>query len=183
MSKRMNDDDIHLFQEAVKDVTPLKEITRVVHQKPITIPKTHRPQDDETTQLYDFVPQEPNEPVHSDAKLDFSRDLPNKTLRKLRQGQYNAEAELDLHGHTVNEASYALSHFLHTSLAEGRRTIRIIHGKGRQAILKNQINLWLRDHPAILAFCSAKPSKGGTGALTVLLKRNNKTKIRNLDER
>lgn len=166
MSKLLHNEDSRLFREAVRDVIPLNQAGKsyrpVVKKAPI---------EEEPPALYDFVPQEPTYPVSPDEKLDFSRHLPHKTLRKLRQGQYNAEAELDLHGYTVNEASYALSHFFQASLSANKRILRIVHGKGKYAILKNQLNTWLREHPAVLAFCSAKPNQGGTGALTVLLKK------------
>jgi len=34
-----------------------------------------------------------------------------------------------------------------------------------------QVNSWLRQMDAVLAFCSARPNDGGTGAVYVLLKK------------
>lgn len=169
MSKLTHDEDSRLFREAMRSVIPLTQCKRPQH------PVENKTAVEETPpKRYDFVPQEPSKPVSPDEKLQFSRHLPHKTLRKLRQGQYNAEAELDLHGYTVNDASYALSDFFQESLAANKRVVRIIHGKGQYAILKNQVNAWLREHPAVLAFCSATANQGGTGALTVLLKQHYK---------
>ena len=48
------------------------------------------------------------------------------------------------------------------------------HGlKPEVMLLKNALNSWLRQIPAVLAFCSAKPQHGGTGAVYVLLSRKN----------
>ena len=169
----MQNDDSKLFQEAVKGVTPLKHAPKVQHRKEPPKPVVRRYVEEKSSP---FVQVEISQPVSPEQAINFSRHLPQKMLRKLRQGQYNAAAELDLHGYTVNDASYALHSFLDLSLSLGRRVVRIIHGKGPQAILKNHLNQWLRDCPAVLAFSSAKPIHGGTGALYVLLKYNNKEK-------
>jgi len=54
--------------------------------------------------------------------------------------------------------------------------VRIIHGKGKGSennlpILKNNLDQWLRRQDHVLAFCSARPIGGGTGAVYVLIKR------------
>jgi DNA-nicking Smr family endonuclease len=38
-------------------------------------------------------------------------------------------------------------------------------------VLKKSVNLWLRKHDSVVAFCSARTAHGGTGAIYVLLKR------------
>jgi len=110
-------------------------------------------------------------------ELLFSRTgLQNRVLRRLRRGEYAIEAELDLHGLTRLEARQALSEFLHDCRARGCRCVRIIHGKGRgsqgkRPVLKQYVDHWLRQVDAVLAYCSAIPAHGGTGAIYVLLKR------------
>ncbi|TQV07217.1 SMR domain protein, partial [Xanthomonas perforans] len=54
--------------------------------------------------------------------------------------------------------------------------VRIIHGKGLQSdtgapVLKNLMDRLLRQRNDVLAFHSAPPTQGGTGALLVLLAR------------
>ena len=49
--------------------------------------------------------------------------------------------------------------------------VKIVHGKGSEAILKTCVNGWLRQLPEVLAFCSAPPKDGGNGAVLVLLKK------------
>jgi len=70
-----------------------------------------------------------------------------------------------------------LSRFLEENSTKHIYCVQIIHGKGlsnqtQPPLLKNQVNRWLRCHPAVLAFCSAQPKDGGTGALYVLLKQH-----------
>ena len=68
-----------------------------------------------------------------------------------------------------------MQNFLQTCIEQKFRIALIIHGKGKketQSILKNKINLWLRDLNIVLAFCSALPKHGGTGAVYILLKQS-----------
>lgn len=100
--------------------------------------------------------------------------ISNKTLRKLRKGQYNVDAKLDLHGMTVEEARGAVTDFLQSCLYQSMRVVLIVHGKGVRSnmpILKNKLNHWLRNTNAVLAFCSAGTRHGSRGATYVLLKR------------
>ncbi|MDD5319821.1 MAG: Smr/MutS family protein [Methylococcales bacterium] len=100
--------------------------------------------------------------------------LQNNVLKKLRRGYFGLDAEIDLHGLNSNEAQRQLLHFLHSCVEEGCRCVHIVHGKGYRSadnhpVLKNNLNLWLRQHNDVQAFCSASPKYGGTGAVFVLL--------------
>ena len=108
--------------------------------------------------------------------LSFRDDRIRKnTFRKLKKGQYSIGAELDLHGLTLAEAQLALVDFIQVSREKNIRCVRIIHGKGHGSSnqgprLKPMLNRWLQKRAEILAFCSARPVDGGTGAVYVLLK-------------
>jgi DNA-nicking Smr family endonuclease len=98
-----------------------------------------------------------------------------QTLRRLRRGHWVIQDELDLHGHTTAEARTAVAAFLQACLRDAVRCIRIIHGKGlrsknREPILKTKVANWLRQREEVLAFCQARPTDGGSGAVIVLLK-------------
>ncbi|HHB12133.1 MAG TPA: DNA mismatch repair protein MutS [Chromatiales bacterium] len=98
------------------------------------------------------------------------------TLRKLHRGQYAIEAELDLHGCTSTQARAALYDFVRDAAHRGLRCVRVIHGKGRRSgnrgpVLKPAVAGWLRRCDTVLAYASARPVDGGTGALYVLLRR------------
>lgn len=109
--------------------------------------------------------------------LEFRRPgIQNRVFHDLQRGVIEAEGSLDLHGMRVREAAPALARFLASSLAAGRRCVRIIHGKGRgsdgrQPVLKQKVNQWLRQRDEVLAFVSAPRWDGGTGAVYVLLAR------------
>jgi DNA-nicking Smr family endonuclease len=83
-----------------------------------------------------------------------------------------------LHGMTQNEAHRALVSFMADAQAEGKRCVLVVTGRGRLSegggVLRNQTPNWL-NAPAIrsrlLAFATAQPRDGGSGALYVLLRR------------
>jgi DNA-nicking Smr family endonuclease len=98
-------------------------------------------------------------------------------MRKLRRGQFSSRAELDLHGLRSEEARRTVAEFLHAARERNLRCVRIIHGKGRGSgargpVLKQKLGSWLRQRSEVLAFCSARPADGGSGALYVLLGRD-----------
>jgi DNA-nicking Smr family endonuclease len=97
-------------------------------------------------------------------------------LRKLRRGQYAPGSVLDLHGMIVPVARQALLDFLAETRRDGIRCVLVVHGKGlrssnRGPVLKRKLDAWLRQRQEVLAYCSARPSDGGTGAIYLLLRR------------
>lgn len=122
-----------------------------------------------------------------DAPLDFETMESGDTLiyrlpgvqdsvwRRLRRGGYRIGAELDLHGLNRERARVAVQQFLADSQGRGVRCVRIIHGKGLGSpntgpVIKSLLDSWLRRRRDVLAFCSARPQDGGTGAAYVLLR-------------
>jgi DNA-nicking Smr family endonuclease len=110
------------------------------------------------------------------AALSFHRaGVRIQVMRRLRRGLYPTEDELDLHGLNQAAARDRLADFIAHSRDSGRRCVRIIHGKGyrsgaRGPVLKTAVDLWLRRHPDVMAFTSARAIDGGTGAVYVLLR-------------
>ena len=118
----------------------------------------------------------PGSDVESGEELHFrGAGIQDSVFRKLRRGAYRTSAELDLHGMRVNEAKHAVRDFLVDCRAQDFRCVRIVHGKGlgsdqRGPVLKQSVDAWLRRRQEVLAFCSAQPRHGGTGAVYVLLR-------------
>jgi len=166
-------EDLAAFHEAMKDIKPLnKKSIRLAPKvrKPVRTPITEK-----AIESIPFSDGQNLPYVAGEEFISFSRSgISNKTLRKLKKGQYNVDATLDLHGMTIEEARIAVDGCLQTSLNRGIRVVLIIHGKGhhsQQPILKNKLNHWLREINMVLAFCSAAPIHGSRGATYVLLKR------------
>jgi DNA-nicking Smr family endonuclease len=169
--------DERLFREAVGDVAPLKQ-DRIVprRRRPAPIPEQSLRDAREVMDAL-LCGRHDHAEIETGEELLFARrGLRPSVLRKLRRGQYAIEAELDLHGQRVPQAHETLRAFLHSARLEGKRCVRIIHGKGlgsdaKLPILKVKVSTWLRRKNEVLAFCSARPNDGGTGALYVLLRR------------
>ncbi len=101
--------------------------------------------------------------------------------RKLRLGQYEIEARLDLHRMTVEEARREVYAFLAECYRYELRSVLILHGKGERnpdkvALLKSHLAVWLPQIDVVLAAHSAQKQHGGTGALYVLLKKGERSK-------
>lgn len=173
-----------LFREAVGRVRPLKEGDRAdIKSSRPTAPRRQRPLGVESQiDIPDSFSDEylPLEYSQHGGEAGFVRPgIQQGLLRKLRRGQFAAEAELDLHGLTVAQARTALSTFLQHCCGHGKRHVRIIHGQGNtshagRAVLKGKVRLWLQQLDEVLAFCPARPEHGGNGAVYVLLRRNQK---------
>jgi DNA-nicking Smr family endonuclease len=100
-------------------------------------------------------------------------------MRKLKRGELPVQAHIDLHGLTKKDAEEAVRRFLITSHYRGLRCVLIIHGRGLNSpdsipVLKERLPVWLNRGPArkiVMAFSSAQPYDGGTGAIYVLLRK------------
>lgn len=127
-----------------------------------------------------FVASPWTEAIHHDHPLLYvNGGITLKRQRQLRQGKIEPQRRLDLHGQTLNQSAASLSRFLSDCTATNVNSVLIIHGKGYNSgangpVLKAHITHWLKSHPAVLAFSSAQPCDGGTGAVYVLLRHLNK---------
>jgi DNA-nicking Smr family endonuclease len=173
---KLDENDAKLFREAMSDVKPLR------HDPPAG-PTRRRPgrarfaRANRLAVLEDVPLGVATDPiVASGEDLSFHRPgVPDSVLRKLRRGEYPIAGDLDLHGLTVAQAKHALQAFLSAALARHAHCIRIIHGKGLRSghegpVLKTFVSGVLKRTSAVVAYVSAKPADGGTGALYVLLK-------------
>lgn len=114
-------------------------------------------------------------PVGSQATLSYRiATLQHKVFEDLKAGNLRWFEAVDLHGCTVEEARFAVLQIIQMAKEENQNVIKIVHGKGPEAILKTYVNSWLRQHRDVLAFVSAPEKQGGTGAVLVLLKRAEK---------
>ncbi len=101
--------------------------------------------------------------------------LAQTVLRDLRRGRWVIQDEIDLHGLNRDEARHLLAGFLAECLRDGKRCLRVVHGKGlsspqKTSILRQLVRGWLAQRDEVLAYCQAKPHDGGEGALIVLLR-------------
>jgi DNA-nicking Smr family endonuclease len=184
--------DTQAFRAAVRDVKPLKatpEPHGLAKTRPRTRVRMAPPAGDGLDEVMPLLPVPPDVPgdgpsgapptagaIGGGDTLSFQRaGVRTQVVRRLRRGLIPIESELDLHGLSQAAARYRLAEFLTHSRSTGRRCVRIIHGKGyrsgaRGPVLKTAVDLWLRRHPDVMAFTSARALDGGTGAVYVLLR-------------
>lgn len=170
-----------LFRSVVGDAQPVADRNRVEIAPPAPPPAPIKREADERAALHESLAA----PLTFEDRLDMGEEaaflrpgLPRRVLTDLRRGRWVLQGQIDLHGLTRDEARAALAHFLHDALAQGKRCIRVIHGKGhgspgKVSILKQLSRGWLAQREEILAFCQAGPHDGGGGALLVLLRAQN----------
>jgi DNA-nicking Smr family endonuclease len=164
-----------LFREAVRGVRPLA--TRSSQPRPPRArPRARFARADRAAVLRESLESPDVDPELAGGEaLVFRRPhVQPGVLRKLRRGEYRVQREIDLHGLTLAEAKPALRQFLVNALEQQVRCVRIVHGKGlrsghRGPVLKAAVSAVLRRTGAVLAFVSARPVDGGTGAVYVLL--------------
>ena len=160
-------DNRGVWQEAVRDVRPLRGGRAAISERP------------------------PREPVVASARVDRGRSPPahlppldrfagidRANAERLKRGLHRIEARLDLHGMTQAEAHGALSAFIASSRVAGRRCVLVITGRGfgqsGPGVLKSSAPRWLEEpelRREILATAPAQPHHGGPGATYLLLRR------------
>lgn len=179
MTDQDHDADRELFLAAMRSVQPLNadEPPEIDSPRPVPVP-LQRLADDRAVLRELLLPvgevSGPDDNETGEELMFLRPGLQRRILRRLRRGHYRIAAELDLHGMTVATARGALTHFLAHCRRHNHRCVRIIHGKGRRSsnrgpVLKGKVDRWLRQRAEVLAFCSARPVDGGTGAIYALL--------------
>ena len=163
------------WQLFINEANVLPIDTKNRYLRPVTLPKP--------VPLFLELPKDPKEAAWSDpcdiehVHRHIRAGYPPKLLKQLRRGKFRCNSELDLHGHTRNQAREALYFFLKEAIYYKDPCVCIIVGKGKgskesQAILPVFVKHWLIQEPTVIAFCEAPVNQGGAGAIFVLLKIN-----------
>ncbi|MBW1729856.1 MAG: Smr/MutS family protein [Deltaproteobacteria bacterium] len=174
-----------IFLQAVGDVKPLADKKRRVPVYPDPSLRPAHPAPNEeleaVTHLWELI--------HGSGEMDITfsdeyiegsvRGFDRKLMRRLRKGEFPVQDHLDLHGLTKKDAEIRVRDFLMRSHSMGLRCVLVIHGRGLNSedhipVLKERIPVWLSRGPVrkfVLAFSTARPYDGGTGAIYILLRR------------
>jgi DNA-nicking Smr family endonuclease len=190
------ENEAELFRDAVRGAVPIPPSAR--DRAAATLPRSppRGPVGEDEAALAEL-----NDLVAGVASFDISDTeehvegmvvgLDPRVLRRLRAGELAHHAHLDLHGMTAEEAKLAVREFVLRSMVVGRRCVLIVHGRGRNSpdqrpVLKDRLKHWLTHGELgrrVLAFSSARPYDGGSGAMYVLLRRERRGKkpFRTLD--
>jgi len=175
------DDDI--LDEMMAGVVPMGAEKRLVERK--TAPRPMKAEMDDS----ELVMRHLDELVHGVAPFEMAdteeyveaavKGLDRRIVKKLRRGEYSIQAHLDLHGYRKEEARLEVARFIEESVSRDLRCVLVVHGRGLGSkdnipVLKEKLTAWLTRGAIgrhVLAFTSARPFDGGTGAVYVLLRR------------
>jgi DNA-nicking Smr family endonuclease len=173
----MNDDndDWALFRESVGPVRRIRS-TRAEGETGRPRAKPRMREADERRVLEELTRRQPFEhELESGEELLWLRPgLQKRVLTRLRRGHWRVQDEIDLHQMNADAATRSIRAFVGEALLSGFRLVKIIHGKGLRSgpggpRLKTVTARVLSRHPKVMAFASAPPTDGGTGAVYALL--------------
>lgn len=188
---KLNKTDLQDWLEETKDVTKLKKDSKlksIESSSSIDYSKIEKQQleseaiyqatlikDKKETKILDKKFHTKKALTAQDTISSKINTLDFKTLSKLKQGKFRYQAHIDLHGYIIDEAKKELSLFLNYAYLNNLKCVLVTHGKGGKnnsgiGKIKEQIPFWLEQFDFILAFSSALPKHGGSGALYILLK-------------
>jgi len=178
-------DDEASFLDAMSGVIPLSKNGRErIAGQGKNIRPSHTPPDEEQevmNHLRDLVEGSVEMDItFSDEYIEGSiSGVARNVMKRLKKGEIPVQDYLDLHGLTQKDAETRFREFLVRSHGRGLQCVLIVHGRGLNSpdsipVLKERLPVWLNRGPArkiVLAFASARPYDGGTGAIYVLLRR------------
>jgi DNA-nicking Smr family endonuclease len=182
--KKDLEDEISFFLDAMAGVTRLPEDKkRLIHESGSRVKPSHPPTD-ESRQVMEQL----QGLVRGSVELDITfsdeyiegavQGFSRKLMKKLKRGELPVQGHIDLHGLTKPDAETAVTDFLLESFRNGLRCVLIVHGRGLNSpesmpVLKEGLPQWLnrgRVRKVVLAFATARPYDGGTGATYVFLR-------------
>jgi DNA-nicking Smr family endonuclease len=177
-------DETGHFLEAMSDVTPLPKDRKAATRRRSAIKKPSHPAPDAEKETIAHLRGLVKGAIElditfSDEYIEGSvKGFGRKLMRRLKRGEFPVQDHIDLHGLTKQEAKEAVKDFLLRSHKRGLRCVLIVHGRGLNSpdsfpVLKEGLPVWLGRgsvRKIVLAFATARPYDGGTGAIYVLLR-------------
>lgn len=172
--------DAELFRAAVGPLRPLPETPALPRQPPpVPVPRQHL-RDEAEAVAASQAPDPAIAQMLAEGVLAWRRShVTARVLARLKRGEFAVQDEVDLHGLHESAARRLLQAFLSNARRERWHCLRIIHGKGLssergESVLRPLVAHLLSQRNDVLAFASAPPNQGGSGATLVLLKPNQK---------
>ncbi len=183
----MDQDEQALFWAEMEGVTPLTTSDQVVafQREPISAAQLARQAAAQAVEEEALLTSVEIVPLAPEDVLGWMRGgMQHGVYKNLRLGKYSLDARLDLHGLSVEQSRVALLQFIQDCQRSNIRSALVLHGKGLHSqpfrgLLKCYVAAWLPCLPEVLAFHSALPQHGGTGAVYLLLKKSAAEKVAN----
>ncbi|MFQ6370526.1 endonuclease SmrB [Shewanella sp. YIC-542] len=167
MNKELNKDELAEFQQFVEGITPLTQDKRhfrppATSRKQLEVKEVQIQADSYFSDIY-----QPLLPVQGPMRW-CREDVDAMETKRLRRGDYIPELLLDLHGYRQTEAKLEIAALIHACIQSHLLCCCVMHGHG-SGVLKQQVPMWLAQHPQIKAFHQAPKEWGGDAALLVLV--------------
>lgn len=189
--RRLRPDEVELWRkvtDTAQAMHPARKPGELPLPKPKPVKSTPRPQIERFTlgdkakghgPGHDVLPGLRERVAAAPLQMD------KKTYGRLKRGKLIPEAKLDLHGMTMDQAHPALTRFILSAQASGKRLVLVVTGKGkhrddggpiptRLGVLRHNVPHWLAQAPlaqAVLQVSEAHLRHGGGGAYYVYLRR------------
>ena len=176
----MNEDDDIDWQNFLKSVNPIEN--KAIYFKVKKSPKEKITR----TNFSDLNKDDLFAMDVLDDKSTFSgnKSVDKNLVKKIKKGQIEINAKLDLHGLKISEAKNEVFQFVNNCYDTNKRLLLIITGKGKRlgveagwkgkGVLKDALPKWLRSHALskyIIWYGAAQANRGGEGALNIYLKK------------
>lgn len=190
--RKLTDDEIDLWKKVVKQTERMHpEKVQNGHVTPLPKPKPKKPVPFRPETFEIGANAKPSARAN-DLKPSIGSSLANrgvqmdeKAYRRMKRGRLRPEGKLDLHGMRIDTAHPALTRFILSAQASGKRLVLVITGKGKdrdepgpmpvpRGVLRHKVPQWLSLPPlaqAVLQVTQAHISHGGEGAYYVYLRR------------
>ncbi|WP_163932935.1 endonuclease SmrB [Paraferrimonas sp. SM1919] len=164
----MTDNNQPTFAELMGKQVKTIQNDKVVHKpKPKTKTQLQQTKNNQALDIYfsdSYVPMLPTE-----GPMRYTREGSSPyEVKKLRRGDYYPEITLDLHGLNQQQAKKEIVALIAMAKNEQLECCAITHGVSG-GVLKNQVPIWLAQHPDVIAFHQAPLEHGGHGALLLLV--------------
>lgn len=178
--------DPEAWQQVAGAVKPIRR-GNLVPQPLAPLPKVYRPEGAGAAAYakIDAKQKRPLLPGRHGEKPALQMD--KRLKQRFQRGELPIEARLDLHGLTLANAERAMSRLIRDSLAQQKRCLLVITGKGARSNEssvqgRGVLRAWLPDYlkrgpwrDQILGVTPARQEMGGAGAFYVLLRRQRET--------
>lgn len=173
------------WQQVAKTTRPLKKPADIVPQPLAPLPKVYRPEGANPAAYAKAEAKQKAPLPHGRHSPKPPPQMDKRLKQRFERGELPIEARLDLHGLTLANAERAMSKLIRDSIAQQKRCLLVITGKGLsrdgetgafqgRGVLRNWLPDYLRRGPwreQILGVAPARQEMGGAGAFYVLLRR------------
>ncbi len=176
--------DHEVWHQVAASARPLKK--NVVPEPLAPLPKLFRPAGPGAAAMAKAeARQKAPLPVHGRHGDKPAPQMDKRLKQRFQRGELPIEARIDLHGLTLANAERALSRLIRDCIAQQKRCLLVITGKGltgsEPGFLhqgRGVLRAWLPDYlkrgpwrDEVLGVTPARPEMGGSGAFYVLLRR------------